>query len=307
MYSAHAHARALDSNRLVPSQIISGHERRTTLMMKNVPIRLQIHELAHLVDQTIHDSEYDVIRLPQDDRIPQCNKGYAFVNCTSSEAVLKFWARWHCRSWRDLFQNCQKICQISFAQHQLPVNGCGMIDFTVKASQSVLRRSVQLQKPAASLHEPCIASTKIYQHTGKLSSAWALDLRKAQNQDDQHRLEGPYDEPVESVNTFRTGSNGGEQKPSRRERRIWHLQALQQQQAEGECGDLGGLHENCDANCMGCVNADGKKKTRSRGRRRQNSNTLDRQAKAVKAITIVEVVSCKGNGENAGAERLLAQ
>ena len=77
-----------------------------------------------------------------------------------------------------------------------------MRDFTVKASQSVLRRSVQLQKPAASLHEPCIASTKIDQHAGKLSSALALDLRKAQNQDDQHRLEGPYDQPVESVNKF---------------------------------------------------------------------------------------------------------
>ena len=164
-----------------------------------------------------------------------------------------------------------------------------MIDFTVKASQSVLRRSVQLQKPAASLHEPCILSTKKGQHTGKLSSAWALDLRKAQKQDDQHRLEGPYDEPVESVNTFRTSSNGGEKKLSRRERRRWHLQALQQQQAERECGDLGDLHETCDATCMGCVSADGKKKTRSRGRRRHNSNTLDTQSKAVKgAITIVE-------------------
>ena len=50
--------------------------------MKNVPIRLQIHELAYIVDQTIDESEYDVIRLPQDDLIPQCNKGYAFVNCT---------------------------------------------------------------------------------------------------------------------------------------------------------------------------------------------------------------------------------
>ena len=219
MYDTDAYAhRALDSNRLVPSQIISGRERRTTLMIKHLPIRLQIHELAHLVDQCIHDSEYDVIRLPQDDRIPQCNKGYAFVNCTSSEAVLKFWARWHCRSWHHLYPNCHKICQISFAQHQLPVNERGMIDFT----QSVLRRSVQLQKPAASLHEPCILSTKKGQHTGKLSSAWALDLRKAQKQDDQQRLEGPYDEPVESVNTFRTSSNGGEQKLSRRERRRWH-------------------------------------------------------------------------------------
>ena len=43
---------ALDSTRLVPVQIISGDEQRTTLMLKNVPIRLQIHELAHLVEGT---------------------------------------------------------------------------------------------------------------------------------------------------------------------------------------------------------------------------------------------------------------
>ena len=224
MYDTDAYAhRALDSNRLVPSQIISGHERRTTLMIKNLPIRLQIHELVHLVDQCIHDSEYDVIRLPQDDRMPQCNKGYAFVNCTSSEAVLKFWARWHCRSWHHLYPNCHKICQISFAQHQLPVNERGMTDVTAKASQSVIQRSCQLQKPAASLHQPRIVSTKIDQHAGKLSSDWTFDLHKRQNQDDQHQVEKDYEESAESVNTFRTGSSGRELKPSRRERRIWYF------------------------------------------------------------------------------------
>ena len=101
----------------------------------------------------------------------------AFVNCTSSEAVLKFWARWHCRSWHHLYPNCEKICQISFAQHQFPVNGCGTKDVTVKASQSVCQRSLQLQKPAVSLHEPPIVSTKKDQHAGKLSSDWAFELR----------------------------------------------------------------------------------------------------------------------------------
>ena len=265
MYNTHAHACALDSNRLVPSQIISGHERRNTLIIKNLPVRLQFHELAYLVDQSVHESEYDVIRLPQDDRRLQCNKGYAFVNCTSSEAVLKFWARWHCRSWLHLYPNCEKICQISFAQHQFPVNGCGMTDVTEKASQSVCQRSLQLQKPAASLHEPPIVSTKKDQHAGKLSSDWAFDLQRMQKQGCQHPPEKHYDEPAESANALRTGSSEAELKPSRRERRIRYLQALLQQQAEGESGDL---CESRDATS---------RRTRSRGRRRQNSNTWDTQ------------------------------
>ena len=147
MCKTHAqHARALDSTRLIPVQIISGDEQRTTLMIKNVPIRLQIHELAYLVDQSIHESGYDYIRLPQDDRRTRCNKGYAFVNCTSSEAVLELWAKWHCRSWFQLYPNCQKICEISFAQYQLSDKGCGMNDVQAMLSQSVMQGSVQLQK-----------------------------------------------------------------------------------------------------------------------------------------------------------------
>ena len=114
------HMHVPDSYCLVPSQILSGHEGRKTLMIMNIPIRLQIHDLAYLVKHSIGESRYDCIRLPQDDGMSGCNKGYAFVNCTSSEAVLYFWMKWHRRSWHDICPNSQKKCQISFAHNQLP-------------------------------------------------------------------------------------------------------------------------------------------------------------------------------------------
>ena len=89
-------------------------------MIMNIPIRLQIHDLAYLVKNSIGESSYDYIRLPQDDGISGCNKGYAFVNCTSSEAVLYFWMKWHRKSWHDICPNSQKKCEISFAHNQLP-------------------------------------------------------------------------------------------------------------------------------------------------------------------------------------------
>ena len=64
-----------DSYRVVPSQIISGHERRKTLMLMNIPIRLQMHDLEHLVKHSIDESNFDGIRLPQDDQRPGLGLG----------------------------------------------------------------------------------------------------------------------------------------------------------------------------------------------------------------------------------------
>ena len=51
MYNTHAHACALDSNRLVPSQIINGHERRTTLMIKNLPVNTTEDDVKRYIEE----------------------------------------------------------------------------------------------------------------------------------------------------------------------------------------------------------------------------------------------------------------
>jgi uncharacterized membrane protein YgcG len=250
-----------DSHRVVPSQIISGHERRKTLMIMNIPIRLQMHDLEHLVKHSIDESNFDGIRLPQDDQRPGFNKGYAFVNCTSSEAVLHFWIKWHSKGWHEMYPNFQKKCQLAFAQHQLPARK-SIQGVTVQACHSEAQKSagfpVRVQKSAAPSHEHPQSAVQSDQPTSKLSSACAIDVRAPDLQYDQHHDEEDYDERTENVHTVRARSTDGAQKESRRERRIRRLQ--DHQQAEAACGDL---TESVDSSTTKCVSVDGKGRART--------------------------------------------
>ena len=72
-----------------------------------------MHDLECHVKNSIDESDFDDIRLPQDPQRSGCNQGYAFVNCTSSEAVLHFWIKWHSKSWHEMYPNSQKTFQLS--------------------------------------------------------------------------------------------------------------------------------------------------------------------------------------------------
>ena len=222
-----------------------------------------MHGLECLAKHSIDESNFDAIRLPQDDQRPGCNKGYAFVNCTSSEAVLHFWIKWHSKGWHEMYPNCQKKCQLAFAQHQLPARK-SIQGVTVQACHSETQKSagfpVRVQKSAAPSHEHPQSAVQSDQPTSKLSSACAIDLRAPDLQYiyDQHHDEEDYDERTENVHTVRARSTDGAQKESRRARRMRRLQA--QQQAEAACGDL---TKGADSSTTKCVSVDGKGRART--------------------------------------------
>ena len=173
-----------------------------------------MHDLECHVKNSIDESNFDDIWLPQDPQRSGCNQGYAFVNCTSSEAVLHFWIKWHSKGWHEMYPNFQKKCQLAFAQHQLPARK-SIQGVTVQACHSEAQKSagfpVRVQKSAAPSHEHPQSSVQSDQPTSKLSSACAIDVRAPDLQYDQHHDEEDYDERTENVHTVRARSTDGAQ------------------------------------------------------------------------------------------------
>ena len=94
--------------------VSAGDERRTTLMIRNIPNkytqRMVIQEIQENFVGTL-----DFFYLPIDFK-NGCNVGYAFVNFATGEDVLAFHAVFHGRRW-NMF-NSEKICELTFARIQ---------------------------------------------------------------------------------------------------------------------------------------------------------------------------------------------
>jgi hypothetical protein len=92
-------------------------DRRTTLMVRNIPNKYSQKILLRLVDLRFKD-KYDFFYLPIDYK-HRCNVGYAFINFYEQfrkEAVVEFFQLFNEKRW-DKF-NSEKVCKISYARLQ---------------------------------------------------------------------------------------------------------------------------------------------------------------------------------------------
>ncbi|XP_043697708.1 protein terminal ear1 homolog [Telopea speciosissima] len=103
----------------------------TSLMIQNIPNRLSRKMLIQLLDEHCKEknkvilgfkinpptppSEYDFVYLPMDFK-SNLNKGYAFVNFTTTAGAFRFFRAYDKYKW-DLFQT-RKTCEIDFAEIQ---------------------------------------------------------------------------------------------------------------------------------------------------------------------------------------------
>lgn len=97
--------------------ILSEKDKRTTLMVRNIPNKYSQKILLRLVDLRFKD-KYDFFYLPIDYK-HRCNVGYAFVNFYEQfrkEAIVEFFQLFNEKRW-DKF-NSEKICKISYARLQ---------------------------------------------------------------------------------------------------------------------------------------------------------------------------------------------
>ncbi|XP_023644151.1 protein terminal ear1 homolog [Capsella rubella] len=104
-------------------------DRRTTVMIKNLPNKYSQKLLLKMLDKHCNDcnkeiikegnktamSSYDFVYLPIDFS-NKCNVGYGFVNMTSPEAVWRLYKTFHNQRW-GVF-NSRKICEVTYARIQ---------------------------------------------------------------------------------------------------------------------------------------------------------------------------------------------
>ncbi|EKD02148.1 hypothetical protein A1Q2_03510 [Trichosporon asahii var. asahii CBS 8904] len=90
-------------------RIINGLDKRTTVMIKDVPNKLSREELVSILREVV-PNEFDFVYLRFDFN-NHCNVGYAFVNFTSIQALLTFVELKAGRKW-NLFAS-EKVLQVS--------------------------------------------------------------------------------------------------------------------------------------------------------------------------------------------------
>ena len=92
----------------------SGEERRTTMMVRNIPNRFTKDAMILEFNQHF-EGEYDFFYLPIDFN-NKCNVGYAFINFKTPKAMIAFHKRYNGNTWPKFKSN--KVCAITFARLQ---------------------------------------------------------------------------------------------------------------------------------------------------------------------------------------------
>lgn len=100
------------------NNILSGEDKRTTLMIKNIPNKYTQKMLLALLEERFagtHPFPFDFFYLPIDFK-NKCNVGYAFINMTTPLAIPALVEEFHGRRWPKF--NSEKVCQIAYGRIQ---------------------------------------------------------------------------------------------------------------------------------------------------------------------------------------------
>lgn len=94
----------------------SGRDRRTSLMVRNIPNKYtQRMLLAEFADAGHGPTRMDFFYLPIDFK-NKCNRGYAFVNFVDPADIVPFVEEYGGRGWRRF--NSDKVCDVTYARIQ---------------------------------------------------------------------------------------------------------------------------------------------------------------------------------------------
>lgn len=112
--SKHHPNRIPDSFQIDLDAIKSGVDKRTTLMIRNIPNKYTQDMFLDFVNET-HNGKYDFIYLPIDFK-NKCNVGYSFVNFIDPKSISTLFTRIQGKKWTRF--NSEKICAVSYARIQ---------------------------------------------------------------------------------------------------------------------------------------------------------------------------------------------
>ena len=94
--------------------IISGKDQRTTIMVRNIPMKYTQQMVMSEIEETF-SGLYDFFYLPMDSR-RKCAVGYAFINFRAAITGATFYAHFNGRNWPRARSN--KKCNISYGRIQ---------------------------------------------------------------------------------------------------------------------------------------------------------------------------------------------
>jgi len=96
------------------SKVRSGEDRRTTLMIKNIPNKYTQRLLLQTVEEK-YKGAFDFFYLPIDFK-NKCNVGYAFINFVDPKSIISFYEEFNNKKWEKF--NSEKVCEIAYARLQ---------------------------------------------------------------------------------------------------------------------------------------------------------------------------------------------
>ena len=95
-------------------KILSFEDKRTTIMIKNIPNKFTREKLIEIIDKKFKGT-YDLFILPKDGNKNR-NFGYSFINFLSSYSIPYFYSEFNGKKWVDT--NSLKICEITYSKYQ---------------------------------------------------------------------------------------------------------------------------------------------------------------------------------------------
>ena len=102
-----------EKNLLNLDDIVSGKDTRTTVMIRNIPIKYTDDTLIEALDE--FKGKFDCLYMPFDYE-KKGNKGYAFINFVNPLHILYFYEKFYGKKWQ-LFES-PKICELNSANFQ---------------------------------------------------------------------------------------------------------------------------------------------------------------------------------------------
>ena len=93
--------------------IISGKDNRTTVMIRNIPIKYSDEQLIEALEE--FKGKYNCLYMPYDFE-KNGNKGYAFINFVNPLHILYFYEKFNGKKWT--YYESSKICELNVAHFQ---------------------------------------------------------------------------------------------------------------------------------------------------------------------------------------------
>lgn len=97
------------------AQVSKGLDKRTTIMIRNIPNKYTQAMLLQEIDASYRGA-YDFFYLPIDFK-NKCNVGYAFINFMDYRRIVPFFREFNAQRWKNF--NSEKVSSLASIYHTL--------------------------------------------------------------------------------------------------------------------------------------------------------------------------------------------